>query len=382
MHLKAIQLVNYKNYTDSFLNCSPRLNLMVGVNGSGKTNLLDAVYYLCCGKSYFHNSDTHNIRTGEKFFRLDAKFLIPDSNATEDLQDCRITVKVGGGRKKEIAKDQVAYPKLSEHIGLLPTVMIAPDDTNLIRAASEDRRKLLDNTLCQLDATYLQDLIRYNKILQQRNATLKQFFESRTFDATLLETFDIQLIPLGVSIYEKRKAALNELLPILRRFYELISNGSEVVDCQYASPLHERPFAGLLADSLRSDRQLQRTTVGIHRDDLKFKIKQMPLKRYGSQGQQRSFIIALKLALYQYIRVRTGKKPILLLDDLCDKLDQKRISKLAELVLQDDFGQIFISDTQLERLQRIFSNFVVDFNVFHIVEGTATAIPSDTELEL
>lgn len=363
MHLKSLTLTNFKNYAGSQLRFSPKLNFFVGQNGAGKTNLLDAIYYLSFCKSYFHASDRYNIRHEADFLRLDARFELRE-------EEERIVVKMGKGKKKEISRNDLVYARFSEHIGVLPVIMIAPDDVFLIKGPSEDRRKIINATISQLDQSYLQVLIRYNKLLQQRNATLKQFQEQRRFDANLLNTYDSQMAPLGTQIFEQRKQFIAELNPLLQHYYATISEGKEEVACQYRSGLHEHKFADILAAKQQHDRLLQRTTEGPHRDDLIFTIRGLPLKKYGSQGQQKSYLLALKLALYQLIKTKVQVSPILLLDDLFDKLDAHRVEQLVALITSEAFGQVFISDTHLERMTHIFDKFVKNYQVLVIENGT------------
>ncbi|MGB1207287.1 MAG: DNA replication/repair protein RecF [Chitinophagales bacterium] len=362
MYIQKIKIVNFKNYEQASLRFSPKLNVVVGSNGTGKTNLLDAIYYMCFCKSYFNASDNLNIRHNTYFFRIESVFVLNEKEES-------VVAKVGQGRKKEMRHNQIVYKKLSEHIGLLPLVMIAPDDVSLIKNASEERRKLIDSTLCQLDSTYLANLIQYNKLLKQRNATLKSFVEKRFFNATLLQTYDERLIPLGKFIHFKRKEFVENLMPILQVFYKILSQGKEKVACIYKSHLNEKEFGEILKANLMQDKQVQRTTQGIHRDDLLFSIDGYRLKKFGSQGQQKSFLLALKLAIYRYIQQKKQQKPILLLDDIFDKLDLQRIEQLISIVTKEDFGQVFISDTQLKRIKIIFDKLSLSYCVFEIKDS-------------
>lgn len=364
MYLKELHIANFKNYVQSKITFGEKLNLTVGHNGAGKTNLLDAIYYLCFCKSYFSSNELQNIRHEQNYFRLDGIFEMLQTKQTEN-----IVAKIATHRKKSIIRNDIPYKRLSEHIGLLPLVFVAPDDMQLIKGSSEGRRKLIDGTLSQLDQSYLDALISYNKVIQQRNSLLKQFHERRTFNATLLETYNQQLVPLGTQIHENRIAQTALLLPLLQEYYERISSGKERVNCRYKSVLKQQSFADLLQSNLYQDRSAQRTTEGIHRDDWVFEINGYPLKKYGSQGQQKSFLIALKLAIYQLIRQHKNILPILLLDDIFDKLDELRTTQLIETVMGEHFGQIFISDTQLERMRQIFDNFEVNPKIFKIEDG-------------
>lgn len=369
MKLKTITLVNFKNYEKLQLSCAAKLNFLVGPNGAGKTNLLDAIYYLCFCKSYFNSSEQQNVRHQQRFFRLDGVFML--NGIAEN-----IVAKIALNKRKEIVRNDLAYSKLSQHIGLLPLVMIAPDDIQLVKAGSEARRKLLDSTLSQIDKGYLKTLIQYHKLLQQRNAYLKKCYEEQSFDIALLQIYDEQLVPLGIQLYHQRKKAIGELLVLLQKYYEWISDGKEEVNCVYKSSLNKSGFAQILHQNLLQDRHLQRTTDGLHRDDLLFEINNYPLKKFGSQGQQKSFLIALKLAQYQLLKQKHNTTPILLLDDIFDKLDPIRTRKLVDAVVSDDFGQVFISDTELERMKKIFDAFEIEQKLFKITDGKVEVMGS------
>ena len=335
----------------------------MGKNGSGKTNLLDAIYYLCMCKSYFTNSDLAVARHESNFFRLEGKF---ERHGEAETVVCKIQLR----KQKVIERNKAAYKRLSEHIGHFPVVMIAPDDTMLAVGGSEERRRFLDNTLSQLDAIYLQHLIFYNKVLQQRNAALKRFAESGRFDQRLLNTYNQQLLGPAQYIHEARQAMIAALNPVFDNYYNLISNRSEQVSCCYTSKLEGANFASLLAESAEKDRILQRTTVGIHKDDLTFLLNDRPLKRFASQGQLKSFVLALKLAQYHRIREHQACTPILLLDDLFDKLDTHRIRGLLELLHDNTFGQVFITDTHEQRLEELLSGFSDIYKQFTVENGT------------
>lgn len=330
----------------------------------GKTNLLDAIYYLCMGKSHFNAIDGQIVRHGEGFFRLEGHFKL-------DQKKEQIVVKVIPRKKKEVERNGIAYKKLAEHVGLIPVVMIAPDDTRLVTEGSEARRKLLDNTLSQLHPRYLAELIRYNKLLKQRNALLKRFGEERRFDTTLLQTYDNQMAPAASYIVNQRAEFLNDFIPALEHYYQEISNRQESVGCQYKTNLLETEFLPLMAANLERDRILQRTCAGPHRDDLLFELEGRLLKRFASQGQLKSFVLALKLAQYDVLKRQKNRKPILLLDDIFDKLDALRVTQLLNLLLASDFGQIFLTDTHKDRVQAIVQKFETTYRLYTISNGSA-----------
>ncbi len=362
MLLENISLVNFKNYEDLNLTFSPQINCFVGHNGVGKTNILDAVYYLSMTKSAFNNVDHQNIRHNESFFAIHGSFL----KAEEQF---RIHVSLKNGQKKVIKKDKKVYEKISEHIGEFPVVLIAPYDTDLIREGSEGRRRFFDSILAQLDQEYLKALLQYNHALKQRNSLLKQFAERRYFDSDLLEPYDRQMIDLGEKIWKKRKEFIAEFKPVFASHFEFLSSKKEETDLNYVSDLIAPDFAKLFKSSQKKDLAIQRTTLGIHKDEFEFTIAGNPLKKFGSQGQQKSFIIALKLAHFDMIKNSKGFKPLLLLDDIFDKLDELRIQKLMNMVAGNAFGQIFVTDARPERTNEVFHTLEGDIRVFHIDAG-------------
>ncbi len=361
MHLKTLKLTNFKNYNTQSLTFCERINGIVGKNGAGKTNLLDAVYYLCMCKSYFGMPDSAVVRHEQDVFRVDGLF-------DKEEDPVHIVAKIRIRRKKELMCNDLIYSKLSEHVGVLPVVVIAPDDTQLATEGSEYRRKFLDETLSQLNRLYLRHLIQYNKVLAQRNASLKQMAKNGHFDHALIETYNTQLAPAAAYIHEARREFMVDFLPVFKIFYTKISNKSEEVACTYLSALHDRQLIDLLEENYEKDKILQRTTQGIHRDNLEFIIEGKPVKRFASQGQLKSFILALKLAQYELIKQQKGTYPILLLDDIFDKLDATRIESLIDLLASDEFGQVFITDAHEERLEDIIKNKNILFKMF-LVEG-------------
>ena len=349
MHLQQIKLTNFRNYEFQSVDFSERLNLISGLNGMGKTNLLDAIYYLCMGKSHFQSTDRNVVRKGELFFRLEGHFLLEKPE--------KIVAKVVPCDQKTIERNDTPYPRLSDHVGLLPVVFLAPDDTALALEGSEERRRFMDNTLCQLDQAYLDALVTYNKLLDKRNALLRQFGEQGGFNLLLIETYNSQLEAPTNYIFEKRNWFIGQFQPAFNQFYSAICDKSEPVDCSYRSQLENGKFETLLEKSLEKDRVLLRTSVGIHKDDLIFQLKNLPLKRFASQGQLKSFVLAMKLAQYEMLRQHKQKLPLLLLDDLFDKLDDHRASQLIELLVKGDFGQVFITDTHPKRAEEMARSF-------------------------
>ncbi len=359
MYLKSIQLINYKNFTAKSLDFDAKINCIVGNNGVGKTNILDAIYHLSQTKSYFNPITSQNVKHGEQFFMIEGNF-------TNDDSEEHIVCSYKKGQKKIIKKNGKIYERFSDHIGSIPLVIISPSDRDLIVEGSDIRRKFMDHVISQSDKNYLHNLISYHKVLAQRNALLKYFAKNRTFNATNLEAYDVQLSEYASLIFEKRQSFVKEIIPLFRRHYQTISNGNEIVDLVYNSQLFSNSLPNLLINSLPKDRVLQYTSVGIHRDDLDFMIDSFPIKKFGSQGQQKSFMIALKLAQFDIIKKLSKRTPILLLDDIFDKLDDERVKKLINMVHKKHFGQIFISDTHYQRTEEVVRDTNQTYKIFTI----------------
>lgn len=368
--LQQIQLTNFKNYPQAAIDCSSGINCLVGKNGMGKTNFLDAIYYLCMTKSHFGLADSYLVRHEQDFFRLSGQFATPGARKN-------IVAKYQLRQKKVFEANRVAYSRLADHIGELPVVMVAPDDTNLATEGSEIRRRFIDNTLSQIDATYLQQLLRYNQLLKQRNALLKKMAEDQRFQPALLSTYDQQMEAPAQFIFAKRTELAEVLQPVFQLMYQYISQGSEAVQLSYHSPLQEKPIGTILRERQEKDRILQRTTSGIHRDDLQFEIEGRPLKKFASQGQLKSYILALKLSQYEILRAYKEVEPILLLDDIFDKLDQYRVYQLLELLLNGKFGQVFLSDTNVNRVASTLRKLNADYKQFLVSNGSIELLVED-----
>lgn len=359
MYLKKISLLNYKNFADASFDFDSRINCFVGRNGVGKTNVLDAVYHLAYGRSYFNPMALQNVRHGEDFFVVEGEF---EKDGRNELIVCSLKK----GQKKILKRNAKAYEKFSDHIGFIPLVIISPTDRDLISEGSEVRRSFMDNVISQLDAPYLHKLIQYQKVLTQRNALLKYFAANRTFDPETLVIYDEQLEVLAQPIFEKRRAFLDDFVPIFNDYHHLITDSVEKVQLVYQSHLFESGMLALLHDNVQRDRALQYTSVGIHKDDLSFEIDLHPIKKFGSQGQQKSFLIALKLAQFEFVKKQSGQKPILLFDDIFDKLDETRVGKIVEMVNNDAFGQLFISDTHPQRTEAIVRQTHQSYTIFNL----------------
>lgn len=367
MYLKRLSILNFKNYPEAELEFSSHVNCLTGNNGEGKTNILDAIHYLSFCKSFFNPIDSQNILHEAPFLLIQGLF---DANDTMEEVYCGLK----RNQKKQFKRNKKEYQRLADHIGLFPLVMISPADSELITEGSESRRKFIDSVIAQFDREYLESLIQYNKVLSQRNALLKQIADSGKFDKDSLEVWDVQLIDHGKKVFEKRKQFITDFVSIFQKYYELISGGREQVGLKYISHLNDGAFADVLAKALNRDKVMEYTTVGIHKDDLEFTINLHPLKKYASQGQQKSFLIALKLAQFDFIKKIKQVTPILLLDDIYDKLDDLRVKQLMELVSSDNFGQLFITDTHPNRLANLFKTTDADFKVFKINNGNATEL--------
>lgn len=362
MYIKELDLKQFKNFQDTALSFSPGINSFIGLNGSGKTNLLDAIYYLCMTKSYFNLTDRQVVKHEEKFYRIVGQFELAE-------KDLALVIKYQSGQKKIVEKNKVTYEKLAEHIGMLPIVMIAPDDVKLIQESGDTRRKFIDNVLCQEDPIYLSHLMTYNKVIKQRNASLKKIRQKNQFDRTLISIYDEQLDIPACYIHEKRSAFLENFLPVFKGMYLVISGGNEPVDIKYKSQLNEVDYKTLLEQTFEKDYYLEYTSSGIHRDDLVFKFGEKALKKFASQGQRKSFLISLKLAQYEFLRRRKEIKPLLLLDDIFDKLDEERVSKVINLLQDNTFGQVFITDTDELRISNIVKELAKPHKEFIVNQG-------------
>jgi DNA replication and repair protein RecF len=359
MFLKKISLFNYKNFSEASFEFDSKINCFVGKNGIGKTNVLDAIYHLAYGKSYFNPLAVQNIKHNEEFFVIDGEFEKAERNE-------QIVSSFKKGQKKILKRNGKPYEKFSDHIGFIPLVIISPADNDLIIEGSETRRKFIDSVISQLDSSYLQELIQYQKIISQRNALLKYFALNHVFETDTLSIYNEQLNDLGQNIFEKRKQFIDDFLPIFNKHHRAISGSEEKVQLVYESHLFEGTTLQLLEQNLSKDRALQYTSVGIHKDDLAFQIDGFPIKKFGSQGQQKSFLIALKLAQFEFVKKQSGEKPILLFDDIFDKLDETRVSKIVAMVNQEEFGQLFISDTHPERTESIVKTTHQSYKIFSL----------------
>ena len=359
MILKSLSLINYKNFESQSFSFDNKINCFVGPNGIGKTNVLDAIYHLSFGKSYFNPIATQNIKHDEDFFVIDGIF------DKEDRQE-KIIVSLKKGQKKIIKRNNKIYEKFSDHIGFIPLVIISPADRDLIIEGSDTRRKFIDSVISQSDKTYLNNLINYNKVLSQRNALLKYFALNNTFNSQTLEVYNEQLLNFGSAIFETRNTFLKAFIPIFKLRYNAISNKNEDVNLSYKSDLFEDDLMTLFKLNLKKDKALQYTSVGIHKDDLNFEIDTYPIKKFGSQGQQKSFLIALKLAQFDFVKQQSGVTPILLLDDIFDKLDENRVAQIIHLVDDEAFGQIFISDTHADRTENVVKQIHQSYKIFRL----------------
>ena len=359
MHLKSLSLVSFKNYEQVDIPLSEKINCFVGENGVGKTNILDAVHYLSLCKSNLNPIDTQNIMYDQEFCVIQGVFERLDK---EENIYCGIRKQ----KKKQFKRNRKEYQKLSEHIGLIPLVMISPADSILINGGSEERRKFMNGVISQYSKVYLDNMIQYNRALAQRNRLLKNFAATQTFNQDMLEVWDEHLIRYGESVYQERQRFVEELLPVFSSFYEHVSGNRERVQLSYQAQLQQIDFREGLKNSLKKDRIIQYTTFGVHKDDLGMSLGGYSLKKSGSQGQKKTFLVALKLAEFEFIRKLTGLPPILLLDDIFDKFDSKRVKQIISLVAENHFGQIFITDTNEARLQGILKEIPADHRVFKI----------------
>jgi len=363
MFLQKLTLTNFKNCTETDLEFSDKINCFVGDNGAGKTNILDAIYYLSFCKSYFNQIDSQNIKHDCDFFAIHGKYQNQENSAD------KVSCIQKRNHSKVFRLNTKNYNRLADHIGTIPLVMISPYDRDLINEGSELRRKYIDGVISQFDKVYLNDLINYNKALLQRNTLLKQMFEGRYFDEVSLEIWNEKLILHGSTIFEKRKKFLAEFNPLFEEYYNFLAGTNEKVNIKYESQLHDSDFAQILQSSIEKDRITRYTTSGIHKDDLMFTIGGFPVKKFGSQGQQKSFVVAIKLAQFEFTRRIKSFKPILLFDDIFDKLDDKRVKQIIQLVSENNFGQVFITDTQKQRIEKLFNLVDIDHRIFNVIGG-------------
>ena len=362
MYLKKLILTNFKNYELGEIEFSSKINCFVGNNGVGKTNILDAIHYLSLTKSFFNSIDSIGIKHGEEYFIVQGTF---NRDGEEDSIYCAFQKQ----KQKLLKRNGKEYQKSSDHVGRYPVVMISPADAALVTEGSEERRKFLNKIVSQYNTEYLDSVLKYNKALQQRNKLLKDFKTTNRFDIDILSGWDAQLVKYGEYIYIERSILVNELIPVFQEYYEMISNGREQVRLKYHSHLEDGNFSEALHNSIYKDRFLEYTTIGIHKDDLLLEMNGFPVKSLGSQGQQKSYLVALKLAKFDYIKRKAGFSPILLLDDIFDKFDADRVEQIIKLVGNHRFGQIFITDTHQSRLQDILFSHNIDFKLFRISDN-------------
>jgi DNA replication and repair protein RecF len=354
--LTSIALTQFKNYNFVKYDFKKRIVAIFGQNGKGKTNLLDAIYHLAFTKSYFLKMDSANVQHNTDGYRIEGV-----------LQNDKVAVVYRSNAKKEISFNQVVYTKASQHIGKYPTVFIAPDDTALITEGSEGRRRFLDILISQIDPEYLLALSNYNRLLQQRNSLLKYFAETKNRDYALLDTYNEQIEPHGNYIFDKRKQITIDLLQLINNYYNKIANNKEQIKIEYISVLHNSKLSQLFKQNIEKDIALQRTTAGIHKDDINFSFNEGPFKTLASQGQRKSLLFAIKLAEFELLQTHLQKTPFLLLDDVFEKLDEQRMHNFLDIVCNQNSGQVFITDTHQERLKNTLQNFNADFELIEII---------------
>lgn len=362
--LEKIVVSDFRNIQLQELAFSPNVNCISGNNGEGKTNLLDAIYCLSMTKSAFATSDKFNVRHGMAEFSLSGIYRM------ENGLSSRFSLKMTSKGEKKVKRDDKPYSKISEHVGVLPVVMVSPADVSMVSDSGEERRRFVNSVLSQMDREYMAAMQQYNRLLLQRNTMLKD----QTLDQSLLEVIDMRMSMLAQPIFQARKRFVEQLRPIVAEYYKTLSGGSEQVDIEYESDLHKAELDQLLVASYERDRIMKHTTVGVHRDDFAFRMNGHPIRRFGSQGQQKSFLVSLKFAQYEIMKKNYGFAPILLLDDVFDKLDMGRISNLLQMVASNDFGQIFITDSNKVRMAGIVDGLTQDRAYFETSSGTFVRI--------
>jgi DNA replication and repair protein RecF len=367
MYIEKLNVLNFKNYSSEEISFSPEINLVTGLNGSGKTNLLDAIHCLSLGKSAFSTQEQNLILTNQPFLSVLGFF-----QKTGKSYEVRYDYQKGS--KKVILLDGKAYDRLSDHIGRFPVVLIHPDDQKIIREGSEERRKFFDQLFCQIDHQYLTQLMHYMHLLKQRNALLKEWKEGVTKkDFLLLDSYDAPLLRLNEELYNKRKQYTAHFLTYFLLQYKKLTEDKEQMNIAYQSDVAKTDFPGLFKKNRERDQIMERTTIGIHKDDFLFTLGEQTVKHYGSQGQQKSFVIALKLAQLEMMREFSKTEPILLLDDIFDKLDDERIHHLVHNIAGTTSGQIFITDARPERSMEIIRLLKREIRIFHINKGTVVS---------
>ncbi len=362
LFLHKLSLVSFKNYAHANVAFSERFNCITGNNGEGKTNLLDAIHYLSFTKSYFNPIDSQNIFHDAPMFVIQGDFKLGEKE-----EEVYCGQKKGERKQFKLNKKEVV--RFADHIGMFPVVMTSPSDIELILEGSEVRRKFSDSIISQYDRPYLEDIIAYTKVLLQRNAQLKQFSKSGKFDSEALKIWDVQLIEYGSRMFNKRKLFSEEFEPIFQKYYELISGGKEKVEIAYQSQLSKGDFEALLNEAQDKDRVMEYTTVGVHKDDWEFRMGGYAVKKFASQGQQKSYLLAVKLAQFEFVKTHKQVIPILMLDDIHDKLDEHRVKRLIELVSSTEFGQVFITDTNKDRIQKLFKGVEAEMKIFKVKDG-------------
>ena len=365
MILETISLLNFKNIAEADIIFSENINCFLGNNGMGKTNLLDAIYYLSFCKSFYNISDTQNIKHGEEFFMIRGNYLNSKTGDTSEI-NCGVKLK----QKKVFKRDKKEYDRLSEHIGYIPLVIVSPEDSELVKEGSEIRRKFIDQTLSQFNREYLSAIIAYNKALTSRNVMLRR----GDTEASLYEVIEYQMEYSANYIHKCRKEFIDNFVNVFENFYQQICGGGESVELIYSSHLNDRTLSEQLAESREKDKILGYTTRGIHRDDLDMKLGDYNIKKVGSQGQTKTFAIALRFAQYEYLKKMGGKNPILLLDDIFDKLDSNRVERIMNMVSTPDFGQIFVTDTNREYLDAIVRKSDKKYKLFGVENGAIKEI--------
>ena len=358
--LEKIVISDFRNIELQEIEFSPNVNCISGNNGEGKTNLLDSIYYLSMTKSAFATSDKFNFRHGTD------EFSIAGTYRMENGLSSRFALKMDSKGEKKVRRDDKPYAKVSEHIGVLPVVMVSPSDISLVSESGEERRRFINSVLSQMDREYMSALQQYNRLLLQRNRMLKDMNPDRS----LLEVIDMRMASYAEPVFQARKRFVEDLKPIVAEYYRALSGGSESVDIEYDSELSKASLENLLSASFDKDRIMKHTTSGVHRDDFIFRMDGHPIRRFGSQGQQKSFLVSLKFAQYELMKRNYGFAPVLLLDDVFDKLDMGRISNLLQMVASNDFGQIFITDSNKVRMAGIVDGLTQDRAYFETLAGT------------
>lgn len=373
MRLETLSILNYKNIGEATLEFSPNINCIIGNNGEGKTNLIDSIYYLSFCRSAFNNIDSQVLKHDQDFFVIQGHY----TGMNDEVED--VYCGMQRGKRKHFKCNKKEYQRLSSHLGLIPVILVSPSDNSIVEGSNDERRHLMDVIISQYDVEYIDVLSRYNKAVQNRNALLKKLQDIESSSANdilqLLEVYEEEMAAYGQLVFQKRDVFINSIKPLFQKYYTQISDNKEKVGLSYVSHCQRGPLLTVIQKDRAKDIIMGYSLHGIHRDDIEMTIDGYPLRKEGSQGQNKTFVLALKLAQFEFLKEKkNGRVPILLLDDIFDKLDAARVEKIVSIVSSDDFGQIFITDTNRDHIDKILQKSPFDYMIFHVENGNIVNI--------